>query len=129
MLVCSALVTGLIIISKISKDGRADTPSHYYPFNDQRFSEKNQAGIIEIVKDNANKDSNGDGIIDKDALEKGLDPYMTDTDGDGIFDVDEIKITKTDPLKKDTDGDGYNDLEEIRNGFNPNGPGKLEIKK
>lgn len=74
-------------------------------------------------------DSNGDGIPDAQAKSFGLNPYVTDTDGDGIPDVDEIKITHTNPLKKDTDGDGFDDLTEIRNGYNPNGPGKLEIKK
>jgi hypothetical protein len=49
-----------------------------------------------------------------------------DTDKDGLSDDDEIKIFKTDPLKADTDGDGFNDGDEVRNGYNPNGPGKLQ---
>ncbi|MFH1482518.1 MAG: hypothetical protein ABIE46_03290, partial [Patescibacteria group bacterium] len=32
---------------------------------------------------------------------------------------------KTDPKNPDTDGDGYKDGDEVKNGFNPNGSGKL----
>lgn len=48
-----------------------------------------------------------------------------DTDGDGLTDGDEQQKYKTNPNNKDTDGDGYTDNEEIKNGYDPNGPGKL----
>lgn len=50
-----------------------------------------------------------------------------DSDNDGLTDVLEKKYG-SDPKKKDTDGDGYSDGEEVKNGYNPNGPGKLTIK-
>jgi len=42
-----------------------------------------------------------------------------DSDKDGLLDKDELEIYKTDPHKKDTDNDGYTDKEEIDNGFDP----------
>lgn len=49
-----------------------------------------------------------------------------DTDQDGLTDLDENLIWKTNPNKADTDGDGYKDGEEVKNGYNPNGAGKLK---
>lgn len=48
-----------------------------------------------------------------------------DSDGDSISDFDEKNIWNTDPNNTDTDKDGYLDGDEIKNGFNPNGAGKL----
>ncbi|MFH1482402.1 MAG: hypothetical protein ABIE46_02705 [Patescibacteria group bacterium] len=48
-----------------------------------------------------------------------------DTDHDGLPDLIEVEIYKTDPKNPDTDGDGYKDGDEVKNGFNPNGSGKL----
>ncbi|MEA3357435.1 MAG: hypothetical protein U9Q67_03295, partial [Patescibacteria group bacterium] len=53
--------------------------------------------------------------------------YDKDTDGDGLTDYEETTIFKTDPTKKDTDGDGFDDKTEIKNGFNPNGEGKITV--
>ena len=108
------LIAGLFFYLQTSKNNQAESlPVHYYPFGADRFSEKNEVGKIESAKDNPEKDSNGDGILDKEAEAKGLNPYKTDNDGDGIFDIDEINLTKTDPLKADTDGDGLNGVDEL----------------
>lgn len=42
-----------------------------------------------------------------------------DSDGDGLTDRDEIEKYYTDPQKVDTDQDGFTDKEEIDNGYNP----------
>ena len=49
----------------------------------------------------------------------------TDTDKDTLSDYNEIYVYKTDPFNPDTDGDGFKDGAEVKNGYNPNGPGKL----
>jgi hypothetical protein len=70
-------------------------------------------------------DSDGDGLSDEEEYKLGTDPFNPDTDGDGLSDREEVMIYKTDPLNPDTDGDGYSDGEEVKNGFNPNGEGRL----
>ena len=42
-----------------------------------------------------------------------------------MFDGEEVNTYHTDPLRADTDGDTYSDGDEVKNGYNPNGPGKL----
>jgi hypothetical protein len=70
-------------------------------------------------------DSDNDGLTDDQEQALGTNPLSVDTDNDGLFDKEEIEIYHTNPLNPDTDGDGYLDGEEVRNGYNPNGPGKL----
>lgn len=52
--------------------------------------------------------------------------YEMDSDHDGINDADEIIVFKTNANNADSDGDGFNDFNELENGFDPNGPGKLD---
>ncbi len=70
-------------------------------------------------------DSDGDGLTDADERALGTDPTKTDTDGDELSDWDEVRVYRTNPLNADTDGDTYLDGEEVRNGYDPNGPGRL----
>jgi len=65
------------------------------------------------------KDSDGDGLTDKEEEELGLDPENADSDGDGLNDADEI-ANGADPLNPDSDGDGLNDGDEIGYGTDPN---------
>ena len=63
---------------------------------------------------NINKDTDGDGLLDKEELEiYKTDPYKANTDGDGLNDGDEVLKHKTNPVVADTDGDGLKDGEEI----------------
>lgn len=71
-------------------------------------------------------DTDGDGLIDgEEADGHGSSPTVTDSDGDGLTDGDEVRVWNTNPTNPDTDGDSYADGAEVRNGFNPNGAGKL----
>ncbi|MBI5230198.1 MAG: hypothetical protein HY981_02800 [Candidatus Magasanikbacteria bacterium] len=70
-------------------------------------------------------DADGDGLTDQQEIQYGTDPQKADTDGDNLTDYEEIFIWHTNPLNPDTDGDGYSDGQEVKNGFNPNGSGKL----
>lgn len=47
-----------------------------------------------------------------------------DDDGDGLTNQEEF-FYNTDPANPDTDGDGFSDGDEVKNGYNPNGAGKL----
>jgi len=46
--------------------------------------------------------------------------YNRDTDGDGISDRDELEYYSTDPFNPDSDGDGFTDWFELQEGFDPN---------
>ncbi|PLX24585.1 hypothetical protein C0580_04780 [Candidatus Parcubacteria bacterium] len=53
---------------------------------------------------------------------------ILDSDGDGLSD-DLEKYYGTRADNKDTDGDGYDDATEIKNGYNPNGEGRLDKER
>jgi thiol-disulfide isomerase/thioredoxin len=65
-----------------------------------------------------NKDTDGDGLTDKDEADLGTDPNSTDSDQDGVSDSDEVHMG-ADPLSTDSDGDGYSDGDEIAQHSNP----------
>ena len=71
--------------------------------------------------DPSTKDTDGDGLTDKEEVEKGTDPTKADTDGDGLTDKEEVE-KGTDPTKADTDGDGLTDKEEVDKGTDPKDP-------
>ncbi|MDD5109939.1 MAG: hypothetical protein PHI63_01835 [Patescibacteria group bacterium] len=64
-------------------------------------------------------------LIMASALTPGSDDMTSDRDGDGLTDLEEGAVYGTNPDVADTDGDGYSDGNEVKNGYNPNGPGKL----
>ena len=76
-----------------------------------------------------NNDSDGDGLPDwwerKYSLNLEIDDSDEDNDGDGANNLLEYEYD-TNPFEADTDGDGYNDGQEIKNGYNPNGEGRLD---
>ena len=73
-------------------------------------------------------DTDNDGLSDEEEKALGTNPYLADSDNDGLSDKEEVNIYNTNPTNPDSDSDGYLDGEEIKNGYNPNGQGKLEIK-
>lgn len=70
-------------------------------------------------------DTDSDGLDDSVEKEVGTNMLAWDSDGDTLSDGDEVLTWKTNPLKADTDGDTYEDAAEIKNGYNPNGEGRL----
>jgi hypothetical protein len=98
---------------------------------DVMILEETTSTIEEQIQDNIlfaePIDVDGDGIDDDTERAIGTDPVMWDTDGDGLSDGEEIHIFETDPLNPDSDGDTYTDGQEVRAGYNPRGPGKLQI--
>lgn len=73
------------------------------------------------------EDSDRDGLTNEEEAVAGTSGTEFDTDRDGLSDIDEIRIWKTDPKNVDSDGDGFGDGIEVIRGFNPAGPGKLQI--
>ncbi len=90
-------------------------------------------------------DSDGDGVNDASEAILGTDPHKKDTNGNGVSDKEELSaklgdardndndglsdgvetLFGTDPKDPDTDNDGYADGNEVLNGFNPKGSGAL----
>ncbi len=67
-----------------------------------------------------NKDTDGDGLFDGDEyLEYKTNALKKDSDDDGLIDSEEVLKYKTDPLNPDTDGDGYEDGVEVESGYDP----------
>lgn len=68
------------------------------------------------------RDSDGDGLFDREEFVYGNNPTLMDTDGDGLTDYEEVKQgwvngyngkkIYSSPLNKDVDGDGLDDLAE-----------------
>ena len=77
------------------------------------------------------KDTDRDGLFDREEAVYGSDPTLEDTDGDGLNDYEEVKegweatqlgVTETvytSPSSADPDGDGLNDAEEKEAGTHP----------
>lgn len=81
--------------------------------------------IVSPITPISTVDSDNDGLTDEEEKNYQTNPLALDTDTDGLSDYEEIKIYKTNPLLPDTDGDTYLDGAEVKNGYNPNGAGKM----
>ncbi|MEQ1569189.1 MAG: hypothetical protein ABMA64_26370 [Myxococcota bacterium] len=75
-------------------------------------------GALWVAACTAERDTDGDGLLDAAESELGLDPEASDTDRDGLTDGDEV-AGDTDPARPDTDGDGLLDGAEAGYGADP----------
>lgn len=98
-------------------DGLTDYEEVYITGTEPLKYDTNDNGI-----NDADDDSDGDGLSNKEEIELGTDPQNIDTDGDGLSDYDELNKYNTDPLKEDSDGDTLKDGDEIEIGLDPNDP-------
>ncbi len=105
-----------------SSDSNSDTPPQTPTTSDVADTPDDtdtSTGTTAVV------DSDGDGLSNDEERIAGTSVAKPDTDGDDLGDREELKKYDTDPKKTDTDGDGYTDGEEVKNGYNPNGEGRL----
>ncbi|MDE7360316.1 MAG: cellulose binding domain-containing protein [Oscillospiraceae bacterium] len=98
-------------------DGLTDYEEVYITGTDPLKYDTDDNGI-----NDADDDSDGDGLSNREEIELGTDPRNADTDGDGLSDYDELNTYNTDPLKADSDGDTLNDGDELVIGLDPNDP-------
>ncbi|QEE16041.2 thrombospondin type 3 repeat-containing protein [Promethearchaeum syntrophicum] len=74
----------------------------------------NSTELYEIHISDADRDADGDGLLDGDEVSLYYtSPFLNDTDGDGLLDGDEVFLYYTLPLLNDTDGDGLLDGDEV----------------
>ncbi|MCK4660289.1 MAG: hypothetical protein KAV82_12270 [Phycisphaerae bacterium] len=64
------------------------------------------------LKQDANDDPDGDGLVNLAEMHHNTVPYDPDSDGDGISDGYEVNTIGSDPTKRDTDGDRIADPED-----------------
>lgn len=93
--------------------------------NTNQVTNTNQPKNTNSTNTNQPLDSDGDGLTDTEEKDLGTDLKKADTDQDELFDLEEVRVYKTNPNKADTDGDSYLDGAEVKDGYDPNGPGKL----
>lgn len=98
-------------------DGLTDYEEVYITGTDPLKYDTDENGI-----NDADDDSDNDGLSNREEIELGTDPRNVDTDGDGLSDYDELNKYNTDPLKADSDGDTLNDGDELAIGLDPNNP-------
>lgn len=68
----------------------------------------------------ADDDSDGDKLTNKEELSYKTNPLLSDSDLDGVNDYDEVKKYMTDPNNDDSDNDNIIDGDEIKLGLKPN---------
>lgn len=111
------------VIKTIEKTGRNKTLVRSYRFDTLETRDTDGDGLTDRNEqrrgtDPRNPDTDGDGLKDGDEVKAGTNPKKADTDGDGLKDGREINLG-TDPKKADSDGDGLKDGEEVEKGTNP----------
>ena len=95
-------------------DSLTDFDEYVYCNTDPLLFDTDDDGV-----NDADSDSDNDGLSNKSEVILGTSPVNDDTDQDGLKDGEEVNTYLTDPLNVDTDGDGVFDGTEVRLGTNP----------
>ncbi|MDE6688216.1 MAG: hypothetical protein K2K17_12960 [Lachnospiraceae bacterium] len=101
-------------VSDTDGDGLSDYEEIFITGTDPLNPSSVQSGVLD-----GDADSDGDGIPNREELDKGLNPASADSDYDGLSDYDELYVYGTDPVNADSDGDGIKDGDEISLGLDP----------
>ncbi len=80
---------------------------------------KNNYKVLQPNTKTPSKDTDQDGLTDKEERKLKTNPKDADTDHDGLSDGLEVKTLKTDPKSADSDDDGIDDGDEVADGTNP----------
>jgi len=123
-----------LLASKFIMSSQETAPTEGLPNVSNAVKEKVEIPVVEeqpvveeepVIVEEPEIDTDKDGLSDAREAEIGTSPTSVDTDDDGLFDLEEVETYKTNPLSPDTDGDTFKDGDEVKNGYNPNGAGKL----
>lgn len=78
-------------------------------------------GFDPLSNQDAQIDSDNDGLTNAQEFAFRTDPNNADTDDDGLSDSEEVLTYQTNPLKSDSDNDGLSDIDELTlHNTNPN---------
>jgi len=102
-------------------DTDSDTLTDYEELFISQTDATKYDSVTEGLSD-AEADSDGDKLSNREEIEFATDVQDADTDNDTLTDYEEIEVYNTDPLKDDTDGDTLKDGDEIALGLDPLNP-------
>ena len=116
---CDLLEVSLLKTNPDSLDTDGDTLSDFDEVVYTKTSPTDKYTNKLSVTD-ADDDSDGDKLTNKEELSYKTNPLLSDSDFDGVNDYDEIKKYMTDPNNDDSDNDNIIDGDEIKLGLKPN---------
>ena len=101
-----------------SPDTDGDTLTDYEELYISQTDATKFDSVTEGLSD-AEADSDGDKLSNREEMEFATDVQDADTDNDTLTDYEEIEVYNTSPLKADTDGDTLKDGDELALGLDP----------
>lgn len=116
--ICDLLEVSLFKTNPDSLDTDGDTLSDFDEIVYTKTSPTDKYTNKLSVTD-ADDDSDGDKLTNKEELSYKTNPLLSDSDFDGVNDYDEVKKYMTDPNNDDSDNDNIIDGDEIKLGLKP----------
>lgn len=116
---CDLLEVSLLKTNPDSLDTDGDTLSDFDEIVYTKTSPTDKYTNKLSITD-ADDDSDGDKLTNKEELSYKTNPLLSDSDLDGVNDYDEVKKYMTDPNNDDSDNDNIIDGDEIKLGLKPN---------